>query len=77
MVQAWFMKENWTGDQREEHHMQPPEFVDLDTLFKLTLVEHFKVCKMIKSMISQLFLNNFFNRLIPTCIFCVGIKSFI
>lgn len=43
MVQAWFMAENWSGDQREEHHMQPPEFVDLDTLFKLTLVEHFKV----------------------------------
>lgn len=43
MVQAWFMAENWNGDQREEHHMQPPEFVNLDTLFKLTLVEHFKV----------------------------------
>jgi len=43
MVQAWFMAENWSGDQREEHHKQPPEFVELDTLFKLTLVEHFKV----------------------------------
>lgn len=43
MVQAWFMADNWSGDQREEHHMQPPEFVELDTLYKLTLVEHFKV----------------------------------
>lgn len=43
MVQAWFMAENWSGDQREEHHKQPPEYIDLDTLYKLTLVEHFKV----------------------------------
>ncbi|XP_015367080.1 PREDICTED: 1,2-dihydroxy-3-keto-5-methylthiopentene dioxygenase [Diuraphis noxia] len=43
MVKAWFMAESWSGDQREEHHMQPPKFVDLDTLYKLTLVEHFKI----------------------------------
>jgi len=61
MVQAWFMKENWSGDQREEHHMQPPEFVDLDTLFKLTLVEHFKVCT-IYLLDKSMFLNYLFNR---------------
>jgi len=44
MVQAWFMAENWSGDQREEHHKQPPEYVELDTLYMLTLVEYFKVC---------------------------------
>lgn len=43
MVQSWFMAENWSGDQREEHHKQPPEYIELDTLYKLTLVEHFKV----------------------------------
>lgn len=43
MVQAWFMAENWSGDQREELHKQSPEYVDLDALYKLTLVEHFKV----------------------------------
>lgn len=43
MVQAWFMKENWSGDQREEHHKQPSEYIDLDSLYKITLVEYFKV----------------------------------
>lgn len=43
MVQAWYMAENWSGNPQEEHHKQPPEYVDLDTLYKLTLVEHFKV----------------------------------
>lgn len=43
MVQSWFMAENWSGDQREAHHMQPPKYIDLDTLYKLTLVEYFKV----------------------------------
>ncbi|XP_050442176.1 acireductone dioxygenase [Adelges cooleyi] len=43
MVLAWFMAENWSGDQREEHHKQPPEFVELGTLYKLTRVEHYKV----------------------------------
>lgn len=37
------MMEDWTGDQREEHHKQPPEYVDLDTLYKLTFVECFQV----------------------------------
>jgi len=43
MVQAWFMAENWNGDQREEHHKQPPEYIELNMLYKITLVEHFKV----------------------------------
>lgn len=43
MVRAWFMAENWSGDQREEHHKQPAHYVGLDDLYKLTLVEHFKV----------------------------------
>lgn len=43
MVQAWYMAENWSGDQREEQHRQPPKYIELDALYKLTLVEHFKV----------------------------------
>lgn len=54
MVQAWFMAENWSGDQREEHHTQPPEYVELDTLFKLTLVEHFKVYNMMIYLVNVL-----------------------
>ncbi|XP_050521943.1 acireductone dioxygenase [Daktulosphaira vitifoliae] len=43
MVQAWYMEKNWTGDQREEHHKQPPEFIELDKLYKLSGVEYFQV----------------------------------
>lgn len=31
------------GDQRLEHHRQPPEFMELKDLYKNTGVEHFQV----------------------------------
>ncbi|XP_076253084.1 acireductone dioxygenase-like [Rhynchophorus ferrugineus] len=42
MVQAWYMNEE-PYDKREEHHKNPPEFVPLDDLFKLTGVEYYKL----------------------------------
>jgi len=30
-------------DQRLEHHQQPPNFLDVDELYKTTGVEYFKV----------------------------------
>lgn len=42
MVRAWYM-DNDPSDQRLEHHLQPPKFVSLDELFKITGVEYFKV----------------------------------
>lgn len=50
MVRAWFMDEDVESDQRLEHHRNPPEFVDLTNLFKITGVEYFKVSR--KSNIS-------------------------
>lgn len=37
------MDDDVVSDQRLEHHRSPPEFVDLENLFKLTGVEYFKV----------------------------------
>lgn len=37
------MDEDVESDQRLEHHRNPPEFVDLETLFERTGVEYFKV----------------------------------
>ncbi|XP_058835580.1 acireductone dioxygenase [Topomyia yanbarensis] len=42
MVRAWFM-DNETTDQRLEHHLNPPEFLNLNELFNNTGVEHFKI----------------------------------
>lgn len=42
MVRAWYM-DNDHGDQRNEHHRNPPEFVDLKKLFEVTGVEYFQV----------------------------------
>ncbi|RZF38200.1 hypothetical protein LSTR_LSTR005561 [Laodelphax striatellus] len=42
MVQVWYMDDS-DSDQREEHHRQPPEFIDLDTLFNISGVEYFKI----------------------------------
>ncbi|CAH0391681.1 unnamed protein product [Bemisia tabaci] len=45
MVRAWFMDSDETSDQRLEHHRNPPEFLDLDTLFAKTGVEYFQLNK--------------------------------
>lgn len=45
MVRAWFMDDDTDSDQRLEHHRNPPEFLDLTTLYKLTGVEYFKVSR--------------------------------
>jgi 1,2-dihydroxy-3-keto-5-methylthiopentene dioxygenase len=45
MVQAWYMDSS-EEDQRLEHHRQPPNFLDVDELFKATGVEYFKVSKL-------------------------------
>ncbi|XP_058463703.1 acireductone dioxygenase [Malaya genurostris] len=42
MVRAWFMN-NETTDQRLEHHLNPPVFLNLDELFNNTGVEYFKI----------------------------------
>lgn len=42
MVQAWYMDSS-NEDQRMEHHRDPPEYVGLEDLYKLTGVEYFKV----------------------------------
>lgn len=53
MVRAWFMDEDVKSDQRLEHHKNPPEFLDLETLFKISGVEYFKVSR--KSNIKRRF----------------------
>nr|CAI5865943.1 unnamed protein product [Callosobruchus analis] len=42
MVRAWYMDED-KSDQRNEHHKNPPEFVDIGDLKKLTGCEYFKI----------------------------------
>ncbi|XP_012274315.1 1,2-dihydroxy-3-keto-5-methylthiopentene dioxygenase [Orussus abietinus] len=42
MVRAWYMNDT-DEDQRLEHQKEPPEFVSLTELFKLTGVEQFKI----------------------------------
>ena len=42
MVRAWYM-DNSDADQRLEHHKEPPEFLSLLELFKITGVEYFEV----------------------------------
>lgn len=37
------MDDDVETDQRSEHHKNPPEFLDLETLFNRTGVEYFKV----------------------------------
>lgn len=43
MVRAWFMDSS-DEDQRLEHHRSPPQFIDLEELYKKTGVEYFQVC---------------------------------
>ena len=55
MVRAWYM-DNSDADQRLEHHKEPPEFLSLLDLYRITGVEYFKVS-------SHLMCNqNFFSR---------------
>uniref|UniRef100_U5EVG3 Acireductone dioxygenase n=1 Tax=Corethrella appendiculata TaxID=1370023 RepID=U5EVG3_9DIPT len=42
MVRAWFMDDS-TADQRLEHHLEPPKFIEIDELFRKTGVEYFKI----------------------------------
>ncbi|KFB35597.1 AGAP005618-PA-like protein [Anopheles sinensis] len=42
MVRAWFM-DNESTDQRLEHQLDPPQFLNMDELFKSTGVEYFKI----------------------------------
>lgn len=53
MVRAWYM-DNETNDQRLEHHRNPPKFIDLDQLFKITGVEYFQVISIPISNIQQM-----------------------
>jgi hypothetical protein len=43
MVRAWYMDNDTTSDQRSEHQLDPPQFLDLKTLYERTGVEYFKV----------------------------------
>jgi len=44
MVRAWFMNDFITmEDKHLEHHCNPPAFIDLDELYKLTGFEFFSV----------------------------------
>ncbi|XP_056640349.1 acireductone dioxygenase [Diorhabda sublineata] len=43
MVRAWYMDNDTSSDQRLEHHKSPPEFVNIDDLFKISGVEYFKL----------------------------------
>lgn len=42
MVRAWYMNDD-LSDQRTEHHKNPPEYISIDDLFKISGVEYFKV----------------------------------
>ncbi|XP_031640599.1 1,2-dihydroxy-3-keto-5-methylthiopentene dioxygenase [Contarinia nasturtii] len=42
MVRAWYM-DNEVTDQRLEHHRSPPQYIQLDELFKKTGVEYFQL----------------------------------
>ena len=47
MVKAWFMDNDDHSDQRLEHHLNPPEFVTLEELYKKTGVEYFSVSSLL------------------------------
>jgi 1,2-dihydroxy-3-keto-5-methylthiopentene dioxygenase len=46
MVRAWYMDDD-PGDQRTEHHRNPPKFLSLEELYKISGVEYFKVTVML------------------------------
>ena len=43
MVSAWFMNSNDQEDQRSERHLDPPSYLDLNMLRKLTGVLYWKI----------------------------------
>ncbi|KAK0073558.1 hypothetical protein PV325_009551 [Microctonus aethiopoides] len=42
MVRAWYMDDSF-ADQRLEHHREPPKYLTLKELFKITGVEYFEI----------------------------------
>ncbi|KAL1123418.1 hypothetical protein AAG570_002498 [Ranatra chinensis] len=42
MVRAWYMDDD-PGDQRLEHHQNPPKYLELNELYKVSGVEYFKI----------------------------------
>lgn len=42
MVQAWYMDDS-DHDQRDEHHLNPPQFLDMQELRKVSGVEHWEI----------------------------------
>uniref|UniRef100_A0A069DNU6 Acireductone dioxygenase n=1 Tax=Panstrongylus megistus TaxID=65343 RepID=A0A069DNU6_9HEMI len=42
MVRAWYM-DNSTADQRLEHHKDPPKYISLQDLYKVTGIEYFRI----------------------------------
>lgn len=49
MVRAWYMDDS-NDDQRLEHNLNPPKFLDLETLNYDTGVEYFKVSLFIQGI---------------------------
>ncbi|KAL5292801.1 ADI1 family protein [Megaselia abdita] len=43
MVKIWYMNDDETTDQRLEHHLNPPQFLEISELFKTTGVEYIKL----------------------------------
>ncbi|CAD7082297.1 unnamed protein product [Hermetia illucens] len=43
MVQAWYMDNDETTDQRLEHHLNPPQHLTMEEVYKKTGVEYFKL----------------------------------
>ena len=43
MVNAWYMNDNDSEDQRSPRHLSPPVYVDLDQLKSKTGVLYYKV----------------------------------
>lgn len=43
MVRAWYMPENWTGDQRLAHMTNPPQMIDMFTLREKTGVLYYQI----------------------------------
>lgn len=51
MVRAWYMDDEPT-DQRLEHQRNPPQFLTLEELFKITGVEYFKVTTLLSVLMT-------------------------
>lgn len=53
MVRAWYMDDS-PEDQRLEHHLDPPQFVTLEDLAKITGVTYWKVRQVSQRCLSAL-----------------------